>query len=70
MLNPIGWRVDFGGDCSAACGDDHLMVFFSGSIDFPSAFYNVLKRYEKTVHQFFGVLLIGIGVSLYSFLKP
>lgn len=30
-------------------------------------FTNVLKRYEKTVNQFFGVLLIGIGVIILVF---
>ena len=30
-------------------------------------FTNVLKRYEKTAHQFFGVLLIGIGVIILIF---
>jgi len=30
-------------------------------------FTAVLKRYEKTVHQFFGVLLIGIGVIILVF---
>ena len=30
-------------------------------------FRTVLKRYEKTAHQFFGVLLIGIGVIILIF---
>ncbi len=30
-------------------------------------FTTVLKRYEKTAHQFFGVLLIGIGVIILIF---
>jgi RhtB (resistance to homoserine/threonine) family protein len=30
-------------------------------------FTTVLKSYEKTVHQFFGVLLIGIGVIILVF---
>ena len=30
-------------------------------------FTTVLKRYEKTVHRFFGVLLIGIGVTILIF---
>lgn len=30
-------------------------------------FTTVLKRYEKTVHQLFGVLLIGIGVIILVF---
>ena len=30
-------------------------------------FTTVLKRYEKTVHHFFGVLLIGIGVIILVF---
>jgi RhtB (resistance to homoserine/threonine) family protein len=30
-------------------------------------FTTVLRRYEKTVHQFFGVLLIGIGVIILIF---
>ena len=30
-------------------------------------FTNVLKRYEKTAHHFFGVLLIGIGVIILIF---
>lgn len=32
-----------------------------------SRFTTVLKRYEKTAHQFFGVLLIGIGVIILIF---
>ena len=30
-------------------------------------FTTILKRYEKTIHQFFGVLLIGIGVIILVF---
>jgi RhtB (resistance to homoserine/threonine) family protein len=30
-------------------------------------FTTTLKRYEKTVHRFFGVLLIGIGVTILIF---
>ena len=30
-------------------------------------FTTALKRYEKTIHQFFGVLLIGIGVIILVF---
>jgi threonine/homoserine/homoserine lactone efflux protein len=30
-------------------------------------FTTVLKRYEKTIQQFFGVLLIGIGVIILIF---
>jgi threonine/homoserine/homoserine lactone efflux protein len=30
-------------------------------------FTTVLKRYEKTVHQFFGVLLIGVGIIILVF---
>ena len=40
---PNGWRVDFGGDSIVACSDDHIMVFFGGSIDFTSAFYILFK---------------------------
>ena len=32
-----------------------------------SRFTTFLKRYEKTAHQFFGVLLIGIGVIILIF---